>query len=1061
MGKNQESEDLFVLCEHAHKLAEFIEFTPFAMAMFDKEMRYIAVSHRWIEDFALEGQELIGELHEDVCPNTCQQWRSAYRKALSGEIVKNSAELYQRFDGTPFWIRWELRPWQSSSGEIGGAVIFTEDITEKKQAEQSYFNLFNRTGTCTGIIESDGTFSMVNQTFADLADSSIEALVGTPFVDLVAKEDRARLIGYHQKRLKQESTPDHYEFCFLSKKGNQGTALINSTFIPEKLQTLVSIIDITDRKEAESELKEREQELSAIVENIPMMIFVKDAKELRYVRFNAAGEELTGVKREDLIGKNDYDIFPKEEADYFISRDREALALKQTIDIPQEPLHGKEGIRTLHTKKVSILDDTGEPKYLLGISEDITKKIQIEEAFQKEYERSSLILNSTLDGYILTDKDGNFLDVNPAYCRLTGYSRGELLSKNIVDLEVHENKVEMLQNIHEIVQTGTHLRFETKHRHKRGRNIDLDLSLGVMKQNDERFMVIFARDIREQKEKERQLLQSATVFENSSEGIVVSDAKPEIINVNPAFTRITGYSKEEVLGKNPRFLESQRSDRAFYEKVWSIVEEIGQWQGEVWNRRKNGEDYPEWLSISSVKDSKNRIVNYIGVFSDISKIKKTEDELRFLAHHDSLTQLPNRVLLNERLEHSLERAQRKDENLAVLYLDLDRFKEVNDGFGHPYGDKLLQEVAVTLSKMLRDEDTIARVSGDEFVIVLEDIRSPNDIAIIAQKILTELSSPMVLHEHEITITVSIGITVSPSDGNDVVTLLKNADTALHRAKELGRNSFEFFSADMATSSFEMLFLHSALHNALTNGEFILHYQPQFDMKSGKILGSEALVRWNSPAMGLVSPARFIPIAEDTGLIVPLGDWILVQACRQMKQWLDEKRAVSYVAVNVSGRQLSHGNIVQSVQEALAQTGLDAKHLEIEITESVIMKDELYIGILRDLQELGIRLSIDDFGTGYSSLSRLKNMPISKLKIDQSFVSGIPEDEDDMKITQAVIGLAKSLGLDVIAEGVETKEQVTFLLEQGCKKVQGYLYSRPQTAEDLSKWLKKNTHKDIL
>lgn len=599
----------------------------------------------------------------------------------------------------------------------------------------------------------------------------------------------------------------------------------------------------------------------------------------------------------------------------------------------------------------------------------------------------------------------------------------------------------MLQNIHEIVQTGTHLRFETKHKHKKGKNIDLDVSLGVMKQNDECFMVIFARDIREQKEKERQLLQSATVFENSSEGIVVSNAKPEIINVNPAFTDITGYTKEEVLGKNPSFLESLRDDRAFYEKVWNIVQETGQWQGEVWNRRKNGEDYPEWLSISSVKDSKNKIVNYIGVFLDISKIKKTEDELRFLAHHDSLTKLPNRILLNERLEHSLERAQRKREKIAVFYLDLDRFKEVNDGFGHPYGDKLLQEIAIKLTNMMRDEDTVARVSGDEFVIVLEDIRSPNDIAIIAQKILTELSSPMVLHEHEITVTVSIGIAVSPSDGNDVVSLLKNADTALYRAKELGRNSFEFFSADMATSSFELLFLHSALHNALTNGEFVLYYQPQFDMRSGKILGSEALVRWNSPAMGLVSPARFIPIAEDTGLIVPLGDWILKEACRQMKTWLDKKMAVSYVAVNVSGRQLSHGNIVQSVQNALEETGLDAKHLEIEITESVIMKDEVYIGILKDLQDLGIRLSIDDFGTGYSSLSRLKHMPINKLKIDQSFVSGIPEDEDDMKITQAVIGLAKSLSLDVIAEGVETKEQVTFLLEQGCKKVQGYLYSQ--------------------
>lgn len=433
MGKHKKSEEKFVLCEHAHKLAEFIEFTPFAMAMFDKEMRYIAVSHRWIEDFALEGHELVGKLHEEVCPKTCQQWEKAYKKALEGEVVKSDAEVHQRFDGTSFWIRWEIRSWKSSSEETGGVVIFSEDITEKKLAEENYHNLFDRTGTCAGIIEADGTFSLINQTFADLAQSSIEELIGSPFVDLVDKEDRARLVEYHIKRLKQENIPDHYEFRFISKKGKKGTALINSTFMPEKSQTLVSIIDITDRKQAESELKEREKELSAIIENIPMMVFVKDAKELRYVRFNSAGEELRGVKREDLVGKNDYDLFPKEEADYFISCDREVLGSKKVIDIPREPLHGKEGVRTLHTKKVSILDDDGEPKYLLGISEDITKKIKIEEAFQKEYERSSLILNSMFDGYILTDKEGKFLDVNPAYCRLVGYSRGELLTKNIVD----------------------------------------------------------------------------------------------------------------------------------------------------------------------------------------------------------------------------------------------------------------------------------------------------------------------------------------------------------------------------------------------------------------------------------------------------------------------------------------------------------------------------------------------------------------------------------------------------------------------------------------------------
>ena len=937
MNKKNKPEDMNTkVCESGHKLGLFIEFAPFSMAMLDKNMNYIAVSKSWIRDHNLEGKELIGKSHYDIFSDMPQSWKDAHALSLKGEYIQDESAFLKNIEDEHRWIVWKIRPWYTEDDLVGGIIILSEDVTERKKIEDKYYTLFNKTGTCAAIIETDGTFSLVNKTFAELSHSSAEELVGSPFLDLVDDVDKERIVLYHKNRMTGKKVPEQYELNFVTKKGAKGVALVNAVFLPDTKQTLVSIIDITDRKDMENKLMEQEKELMAIIDNIPMMVFVKDAKDLSYVRFNSAGEKLTGITQDALLGKNDHDIFPKDIADFFTSRDRDVLRSKTVLDIPEEPISTQEGERILHTKKVAILDENGESKYLLGISEDITEK----------------------------------------------------------------------------------------------------------------------------KLKENQLLQSSIVFENLAEGIIITDKAANIISVNPAFTEITGYSKEEVVGQNTRLLKSGKHEYSFYTEMWKILLSGGKWQGEIWNKRKNGQLYPEWLSISSIKNEKGKIINFICVFADISNIKKTEDELRFLAHYDTLTELPNRLLLTERLEHSLERSHRKSESVAVLYLDIDRFKEINDSLGHPYGDLLLKKIANKIEDMLRDEDTIARVSGDEFVMIIEDVKSPNDAAIVAQKILVALNTPMLLNEHEVTITVSMGVAVSPMDGSDAVTLLKNADTALYRAKELGRNSFEFFSADMATSSFELLYLHSALHNALKNDEFVVYYQPQFEIQSGRLLGAEALVRWNSHEMGLVPPARFIPLAEDTGLIVPLGEWILREACFQMKRWLDAGMPLNYIAVNVSGRQLSHNDIVETLKNALADADLDAKYIEIEITESVIMKDELYIDLLSSLKELGVRLSIDDFGTGYSSLSRLKHMPIDKLKIDQSFVSGIPFDKDDMNITQAIIGLADSLELDVIAEGVETKEQAEFLVKEGCEKVQGYLYSLPLTAVDMEEWMSKNTHKKI-
>jgi diguanylate cyclase (GGDEF)-like protein/PAS domain S-box-containing protein len=548
------------------------------------------------------------------------------------------------------------------------------------------------------------------------------------------------------------------------------------------------------------------------------------------------------------------------------------------------------------------------------------------------------------------------------------------------------------------------------------------------------------------------------IFEYASEGVMITDPQGRILNVNRAFTEVTGYTRQEVAGKTPGILNSGRQPPEFYRGMWRSLTENGHWQGEIWNRRKNGEIYLEWLSISAVKDCQGQTTHYVAIFSDITTVKENEARLHTLAYYDALTGLPNRLLFQDRLQQALTRAARDNRLVALMLLDLDRFKIVNDTLGHSAGDALLVDAARRIGGCVRDSDTVARLGGDEFTVILPDVADIRSASKVAQKIVDSLSVPFTLEGHEVFVTTSIGISLYPISARNGEALVKAADIAMYRAKEQGRNNYQFYRSSASAETTALFTLENHLRRALERNELKVFYQPQVEIETGLITGVEALLRWEHPDRGTISPCEFIPLAEETGLIVPIGEWVLREACRQNKAWQDAGIPPLRVAVNVSARQLKQKTLAEKVAEILDDTGLLPEWLELELTESIVMQNaEEAIGLLNQLKSLGVWLSIDDFGTGYSSLSYLKRFPIDTVKIDRSFISGVTRDGDDAAISHAIITLANSLKLKVIAEGVETRDQLVFLREHQCCDAQGYFFSRPLGADQITRLLREKRH----
>ena len=676
------------------------------------------------------------------------------------------------------------------------------------------------------------------------------------------------------------------------------------------------------------------------------------------------------------------------------------------------------------------------------------------------------VLNGTAEGVYVTNAQHLIIEVNPAFEHLTGYARSEAMGKHPVWLVSPRLDTEQVMGrvVDGLNQSGR-WQGEIQLQRKSGEHFFAWFHISQIEGEagePPSYVTLFS-DISQRKQTEAELRVAAIAFE-AQEGMFITDAQRTILRVNRAFTLITGYSAEEVVGKTPRLLSSGRHPPEFFTAIQDSLTETKSWQGEIWNRRKSGEIYPEWLTIAAVLDEQNQVVNYVATLNDITFRKQAEDEIRHLAFYDPLTQLPNRRLMIDRLRHALAVAEREGRHGALMLLDLDNFKALNDTHGHDAGDQLLIEVAKRLEGCVRAGDSVARLGGDEFVVLLEGLNETQDAVSqaesVAKKILTRLSQPYAIEVVEISTseksralrqhqcTSSIGITLFDSVAVAAEELLKRADTAMYEAKAAGRDTLRFFDLGMQTLVSARASIESELRQAIVDQQFLLYFQPQVDAL-GRVLGAEALLRWQHPTKGLVSPVEFIHIAEETGLILPIGLWVFQQACLRLAQWATVPEfAQLTLAVNISARQFSAPHLVGELVSVLEGSGVSAERLKLELTESMLFKNaDDVIEKMKALRRYGVRFALDDFGTGFSSLSYLKALPLDQLKIDQSFVRDVMSDPNDAAIAQTVIALANALGLSVIAEGVETDAQRVFLSTAGCQHYQGYLFSRPVPVED--------------
>ncbi len=861
------------------------------------------------------------------------------------------------------------------------------------------------------------------------------------FLDIIHSQDRQQATEEIDRYSKEGKNSFEQTFRLTKKDGTRIWAYNFTTVIRNDKGTATSyvgyILDISEIKYLETALRNREEKYRLISENMRDLITLHDP-DWAYRYISSSVVDLLGYSPEDLLGTSPLDMIHPHDIARILKGVRQTKEKQLSNMRFQYRMRKADNSYTwFETILNPIHDDKGEVIQLQAASRDISEQ----KLMEKQVRSLVKFPEENPHPVIRTSATGEIIYANRASNNLLKYWGKESKNKNM--LPDYWKKI-----INEVVEMQKPRSIEL--------NIDEEFFIfSITPVPEEGETYIYGIDISDKHRQEQELYLTARIFETTLEGITVTDPEGIIQSVNPAFTRITGFSEKDALGENTRILKSDRHDESFYKEMWESLIKTGIWEGEIWNRRKSGETYPEWLSINAIYDDLGQIQNYVAVFTDITEMKTKEEKIRYQAFHDPLTGLPNRNLLNDRLEVAIHRSSRSGKGLALAFIDLDRFKNINDSLGHITGDFLLIEVATRLETCIREDDTIARIGGDEFVILLSEIEDFNEISIIIARVNESFIDPVKIDGHELFITPSIGISLYPQDGDTASEIFKNADIAMYEAKKKGGNSYHFYAEEMDLAVTYRLRIENKLHHAIKNNEFKILYQPLVEVKSGKIAGVEALIRWDNEKIGSIPPSDFIPLAEEMGLIVQINDFTMTQACKDIAAIHNLGLPEIYVSINMTAQQFFQGKIVSTIQNALTHSGLKPKHVTLEITENTVMDNaEKTIEIMKEIRTMGIRFSIDDFGTGYSSLSYLRRFPLDNLKIDKSFIDDLPHDEESAAIVRTIIALAQSLNLKTVAEGVEKAEQLQVLKAAGADYIQGYYFSQPVTLDKLIELIKK-------
>ncbi len=795
-----------------------------------------------------------------------------------------------------------------------------------------------------------------------------------------------------------------------------------------------------------AETQELNIELECIQNSVDYPLLVLD-RNACLQRFNSAAARVfkLGVAQ---VGRHLRDLPLPPDMPDLLADSQQVIDTQHAVD--RQIVNANRRHYTLHI--APLLRDAQRIAGVILLFADNTSLYEVERSARETQVRLLAVMNNSVSLMAVKDASGRYQFANPKFESTFGFTPGEVIGKTDLQLfpeavctHFRDSELEAIR-LRKGIEREETLPLAGRARHFLAVRFPLVDDDGAITG-----LCFQATDITARKRAEDRLRLAAMVFDRASEGVMVTDSEQRILTVNDAFTALTGFTRQEVVGKKPSLLRCDKTPPELYVDMWDRVNRLGVWQGEIWNRRRNGEPFLEWLSINTVQDKDGKVVNYVGMFSDITKVRESQQRVEYLATHDELTGLPNRTLFNDRLQLALARAERARESIGVVFIDLDNFKVVNDTLGHVTGDKLLKQAATRLLDCVRAQDTVARLGGDEFVVLLETA-DRGEATLTAERLLGALSASYQFDEHECFISASIGLSMFPEDAADAGALMRNADSAMYRAKDHGKNAFRFFTSDLAHQATHRLALETGLRRAIDNGELFIHYQPQVNLATQQVVGAEALVRWRSNGE-VIEPVVFIPIAEQTSLIVAIDEWVLGEACRQIVEWDRSGLPPVRISINISARHFRKEGMASDLMHIVNHYGVSPQRLCIEITEGVLMDYERAQRMLAELVAYGLLISIDDFGTGFSSLSYLKRFPIHELKIARSFVDGISSNADDRAIGSAIIALARHLGMSVVAEGVEKADQHAELDAYGCHHGQGYLYARPLPPNAFAEWLR--------